>query len=278
MTYYNPAPRYQSAAIPHIYSSGFYYQALNQTQLLIGQGQCRDDSNSFDMVLESAQMLNLTSLGVVNGLDLIPSVIARQAIYLFCIGDSGLRNPTMTYASFSSNNPVMPSGYNLKRRIGSVMTNPVTTAPQMVLFNLSGDSTTRIVNYIDTAGNLAIFNGSGTTIWVSATNQLASNALIAPATALSVMLAVTVKAPTNALNVGDYAYFYSLNMTSVFSPATTTMFAISDNGGSSVGSGLSAGTTQLLTIGFPRPLAFKTTSNADTLIIQNYGYSDPISY
>jgi len=108
---------------PTGYMYGFrtYNNASNPTyQIDIEAGICRDQADTFNMVLTSTLTVDITQSGA-NGLD-TGSEGAWYWYYIYVI-----YNPTTTtYAgllSLSSTSPTLPSGYTKYRRIGSVINN-----------------------------------------------------------------------------------------------------------------------------------------------------------
>jgi len=86
----------------------------------IGPGVCSSDDDSFDLILKDTLTIDLTQSGA-NGLD--TGVEQADTCYYIWL----IYNPTLDlYAGLFSTshiNPILPSGYTKKRRIGSVRNN-----------------------------------------------------------------------------------------------------------------------------------------------------------
>lgn len=95
------------------------------TKLNVAVGQCRDDTNTYDIVLDSANInysasvtgfvVNLAVTGL-NGLDR-SSLVASTPYYLYAIAASNGFYPSGFLVSASATAPTMPFGYDLKRLI-----------------------------------------------------------------------------------------------------------------------------------------------------------------
>lgn len=158
---------------PYLYSSGGFYSWVNATNVLVNPGQWRDSTDSFDIILPSAVTVNLASVGVVNGVDTIntPSPFTNSPVYLYVIADSRGFNPTGGLFCYSGGGgstgfiPKLPMGYDMLRRIGSVMTNSTFTgAGNIRNFALSGSSSYRIVNYMDIPTQFVAGNATTPTV------------------------------------------------------------------------------------------------------------------
>lgn len=102
-----------------------YIVGLNLTRtddenVAIAAGQCRSDDNVWDIVVSSALNADIAVNGA-NGLD-TGSVAASTMYALYVIGDSTRHNDAACLLSTDFSDPTMPSGYDVKRRIGAVLT------------------------------------------------------------------------------------------------------------------------------------------------------------
>lgn len=102
------------------YLNGFQLSRVDDENVAITAGQCRDEDNVIDMVASAALNANIAINGA-NGLD--TGSAANSTMYaLYIIGDSTKYNDVACLLSTSFSDPVMPAGYDSKRRIGAVKT------------------------------------------------------------------------------------------------------------------------------------------------------------
>lgn len=88
------------------------------TKIDVAAGQCRDDSNNYDITIASALTLNMGVVGA-NGID-TGAIGASKIYYIYAISDIAGYNDPAVLASLSTS-PVMPYGYGAKRCIGYMM-------------------------------------------------------------------------------------------------------------------------------------------------------------
>lgn len=124
----------------------------------IAAGHCRDDGNDKWLELSSTKTVDLSTSGT-NGLD--TGSEAADTWYFAWI----IKNPTTKSVdgliSLSATAPTMPSGYTLKRRVGSFRNN---ASSDILLFLQLCDGRVREYQYYDTIPNLRVLNsGSATT-------------------------------------------------------------------------------------------------------------------
>lgn len=144
-----------------------YVNGLNifpsATSLIVNSGRCRDDSNKFDLIVPNAIAVDLTANGL-NGLD-VGSLAANVTYNVYVIGDSsGFSRPGIIVSLLSAAGVTMPQGasgslYNLKRRIGYIVTNG---SSQVVSFVQSGNNNEKRIQLdtivaVLTAGTAAAF-------------------------------------------------------------------------------------------------------------------------
>ena len=88
----------------------------------VAAGAARDSTNVNDIILDAAVAINGALAGVVNGVDV--DALANSSFYaVFVIGDSTRNNDAACLLSLSATAPSLPSGYDMFRRIGWVLTN-----------------------------------------------------------------------------------------------------------------------------------------------------------
>lgn len=100
------------------------YLALNygsvsvasNTTLTLAAMLCRDSTDAFDILLPSSVTINAAVNGV-NGLD-TGTFAASKCYAVFVISDSAGFNAPKGLISLSSSAPVMPTGYDILRRVG----------------------------------------------------------------------------------------------------------------------------------------------------------------
>jgi len=100
---------------PNLYVDGLNLAVASDSTLTIAAGAARDDSNTADIVVDSALTLDGAVVGV-NGID--TGVIGNNKLYyVYVIDDSRGFNAAAGLFSLSSS-PIMPSGYDIKRLVG----------------------------------------------------------------------------------------------------------------------------------------------------------------
>lgn len=101
---------------PSLYVEGLAVLRLSNTTFRLYNGKCRDSNNVFDMSLASNTTINAAVNGV-NGLD-TGSFAASKCYAVFVIGDSAGYSATAGLMSLSATAPVLPTGYDIFRRVG----------------------------------------------------------------------------------------------------------------------------------------------------------------
>lgn len=89
---------------------------VTNTTLGVAAGQCRDSTNTFDMVLPEAVVVDAGRVGA-NGID-TGTLAATKMYALFLIADVVSGNPTSALLSLSPTTPYLPEGYSIFRLIG----------------------------------------------------------------------------------------------------------------------------------------------------------------
>jgi hypothetical protein len=148
------------------------------TTLLIGSGQARDSTDVNDITLSAGVTLNTAASGVVNGLD-TGALAATTKYAVYAIGDSTGYQASGSLLSLSFTAPQLPFGYDMFRRIGTVLSNAGATG--ILSFNQRGNGSSRNTYYsvplatLIAAGASATFAAVTLTTWVPTT---ASHVLI----------------------------------------------------------------------------------------------------
>lgn len=124
------------------YIHGLRVTRSGSTAIQIATGICVDDSRSFEIDITSPVTVSFSSSGA-GGLD-TGSIAGNTLYYIFVIADSNGINSSDGLISLSISNPTVPSGYNKKRRIGSILTN---SSGENYFFNQVGEGTTRYMMY-----------------------------------------------------------------------------------------------------------------------------------
>src|SRR6185503_13914885 len=119
----NPANYVPIINDPFLYMTGF--QIANDattpnTKLDVGAGQCRDSTDSFDIILNSSVVINAAANGI-NGLD-TGSLGASKVYAVHVISDPTGANVSGCMVSLSATAPLLPFGYGSFRVIGYVTT------------------------------------------------------------------------------------------------------------------------------------------------------------
>ncbi len=108
-------------SLPFKYVSGLELSYASTTAIEVAVGQCRDSTDTYDLVL-TADTLLYTAINGARGLD-TGTIDASLMYAVYVIGSSIKSLPTTTLMSLSATRPFLPSGYDLFRRIGYMRTN-----------------------------------------------------------------------------------------------------------------------------------------------------------
>src|SRR6266478_1026073 len=92
----------------------------SNTTLTMSAGTARDSTNVADIILPLAVTVNAANHGI-NGLD-TGSLTTSRLYTVFAVGDSTNNNVAGAMISLSASAPLLPSGYDMFRAIGSVAT------------------------------------------------------------------------------------------------------------------------------------------------------------
>lgn len=157
------------------YMTGLQMAYATTTTLTIAAGQCRDSTNTNDINMTSAVTINVRNNGA-NGLD--QGVLAPNTFYaVFAVGNStandaslaaaasqptppiqppttitastgGLFAPAIGLISLSATAPALPSGYDMFRRVGYILTNGTAAPNTLILkFDQVGNNSQRWMYY-----------------------------------------------------------------------------------------------------------------------------------
>lgn len=102
--------------LPFLYINGLQVTVGDNTNLTISSGQCRDSTNTNDILFTTGVNLNAATNGV-NGLD-TGTFAATKTYYVYAIGSSLNEKVPASLMSLSASAPVIPSGYDVFRQIG----------------------------------------------------------------------------------------------------------------------------------------------------------------
>lgn len=168
-----------------LYVSGGHCQWLTGTTLSIGAGQMRDSTNMDDINLAATVTIN-TAVNGVNGLDVgALGASSLYAIYVIASSKAGDTTSTNYIApagllSLSFTAPVLPFGYDMFRRVGSVRTSG---ASALLDFSQRGTGGSRDTYY---AANIASPVVAGAATVMTAINLTGTN--LVPLTANQVLI------------------------------------------------------------------------------------------
>jgi hypothetical protein len=156
----------------HVNAGVLNADLLSTSTLVISSGIARDSTDINDITLSATATLNTAIAGVANGLDI--GVLAATTLYaVYVIADSKEYQPTATLLSASFTQPLLPFGYDMFRRIGTVLSNAAGT--RILNFHQRGNGSGRDTWYavplptLIVAGAAVIFTPVILTTWVPST-------------------------------------------------------------------------------------------------------------
>ncbi len=242
--------------LPNLYVDGLLLSinpAAQTTQILINPGQCRDQSNTYDLVLNDTISVNIGVSGI-GGLD--TGTIAADTHYaVYLISDPVSALPTAAILSTNYlTGPLMPFGYSAYRFIGSVLTDPGTT---LHFFLMQGSGKARKVYYYIPVNVLTGGTSGGSNVSVAAAIP-PSDIAEPPFYPMPILLRLT------------YTPFAAGNSAYVSAPFGSNMGAISG----SVAGVTVHGTCEVVSAmlsGNPT-IGYAVQSTSDSLTIDVYGY------
>jgi hypothetical protein len=137
----NPNTPIVNAGIKYV--NGLEIQKIDEFVVGIFPGAARDSLNVNDIILQSFVYTDFTKIGI-NGLD-YGAVERDQRYSVYIVGDSTNKNFTGGLLSKNFLNPILPSGYDMYRRIGYIKTgNP---SPSILPFVQNGEGQQRSFYY-----------------------------------------------------------------------------------------------------------------------------------
>lgn len=107
-----------NARVPYI--NGLGLTRTGNTTVTVASGAASDSTNVNDITLGALVTFTGTTVGV-NGVD-VAAIIASTFYAVYLIGDSTGYKTTACLASLSFTTPSLPFGYDMYRRIGSILT------------------------------------------------------------------------------------------------------------------------------------------------------------
>jgi len=102
------------------YLYGLELDRTDDENITIAAGACRDENNVTDIEVDAALTVDIAVNGA-NGLD-TGSVAASTFYAVWVIDDSTKHNDAAGLLSTSFSAPTMPEGYDVKRRVGAILT------------------------------------------------------------------------------------------------------------------------------------------------------------
>ena len=158
-----------TAALPDKHVQGLTLTYIDDDQIQIGTGECRNIANDADMSLTSVQNVDITASGI-NGLD--TGTVADATWYSIWLvsGTSG----TGGLFSTSEDSPTLPAGYNTsKRRLGWI----ITYQTAIPVFAQTGGTRERTLYWGEAVGFSLLHAGvSDTTGWQTSYSMAAGTA------------------------------------------------------------------------------------------------------
>lgn len=136
----------------------------------IAVGQCRDSTNTYDMVNSASISVDNTVSGL-NGLD-TGTVAASTFYYVHLVTDPVTGNTAGGLLSLSATAPVMPFGYSAFRMIGFAVTDG---SSDFLLMQNAGNNNARVFTYDVPIATAVTAGSSGTYAAVTLTAFVPSN-------------------------------------------------------------------------------------------------------
>ncbi len=125
-----------------LYTNNMQVSRTGNATLSVAIGLVRDSTNSFDIYLPAATVLNSASLGV-NGID-VGTVAVSKMYYVYVIFDPTYKNAAAVIMSLSAVAPLLPFGYGSYRLIAAWPTN---SSAQFILGQYVGSGSGRNFYY-----------------------------------------------------------------------------------------------------------------------------------
>lgn len=233
------------------YVNGLDIAKTGAKTISMAAGASRDVTNTNDIVLDAPVTINGAAVGA-NGVDVAAIVLnAMYAVYV--IGDSTKYQPTAALLSLDAEQPNLPGGYDMYRRVGWALTDGSANILQFWQYGEGQDRT-----YYYDVGISELSGGAATTFTAV---DLATSV---PPIATEVLFNYTFT-PDGATEVAEFLPFGSV--------ATSGMVR--------VGSGVAAAQVGMVTVpceldaGVPKVL-YKVAAG-DTLTLLTAGFKDLLS-
>lgn len=214
-SYYRNLSELLDVPVPQGYIWGMRLHFSTSSSLFATAGICKNDDSDGSIVFTGNTFADLDTTGA-GGLD--TGTKAADTLYsVFAIADSyGVNSPNML-VSTSFDTPTMPSGYDKKRRLGSIM---LGASSDLEVFQMDGDGPTRLYLYNDKASNsIHRFINNGTS--ASFTTADASDTI--PQSAHTIIILVIV----DSSSVSNQCFFRQSGH-SASSPVLRTQFGVFD--------------------------------------------------
>lgn len=104
------------------YMHGLEISWVSNSQVKIAKGYCRDAANTVPINVESEITIDITASGA-NGRQVGLGEATNFLYHVYLIGDSDFNNSPAGLLSDSVSVPTLPSGYDVYRRLGSILNN-----------------------------------------------------------------------------------------------------------------------------------------------------------
>lgn len=230
-----------------LYVNGLRLIYATNTSIGVSEGAARNSTNVADIILQESVVVDAQNIGV-NGID-TGSLVANAYYAVYIIGDSTDNYPGAIVISLSSNNPYLPLGYDMYRRIGWVKTDGLA---HIAPFEQMGLDQVRKYYYAVPINILT--NGSATTFTLTGVGS----SVPLPLTTREILVSLTYT-PSAATNSAQFQISNTL-----FGPAPMIQF----------GCGVAA--TQFGTLTLPTLFNFiiYKVFAGDTLTLNVSGYTD----
>lgn len=232
-----------------LYVSNLQLSRTGSQTISIAAGAARDITNKNDIIVSSAQTVNGATVGA-NGVDL--AVLVASSFYaVYAIGDSTGYKAGAGILSLNTTSPLLPSGYDMSRRIGWVLTDG---SANILMFYQYGSNEARTY-YYDVAIS-ALSGGSSTTF-----ANVSLVASVPPIACLAIMSIDYVAAGS-----GGLAHFLP------FGSSATNGIVRYNTGGTGAAEWTSLEIPTALNSGVPT-IQYKVSSS-DSLTLLTAGYRD----
>jgi len=176
---------------PQGYVLGF--ETANGASLTLAPGECRNDDDTYTMIKTTTITINPATNGA-NGLD--TGSLANSTWYYTWVIAKSSDGTTAGLLSASSSSPTMPSGYDKKRRVGSVRTSGSATLYQQTT-RAGQYNRRRVVWQEDVRNTFLVING----VDFSSGFTDVDMSSVCPATSRGIDLVLLVIQPSTGSNI-----------------------------------------------------------------------------